>query len=219
MVLHPRRLPSLYWLPWKSEASLLRISQSKRNRSLTFLKTIVRKQIIYINVLMMEAVRTSETLVNFNVTTRRYIPEDSKLQIIFHFTGLFGLSTEGKNMDWACLRTGWCGAYLEEREIKLCDKGFHNLYSSQSIISVIKLRRMRWAGHLASTEEFRNVYTLLVGIPQGIIPLWRSRRGWKDNINADLKEIWCEDVDWIQLAWGRIQCWATVSMLMNLPVQ
>jgi hypothetical protein len=28
--------------------------------------------------LMMEAVRASETSVNFNVTTRRYIPEDSK---------------------------------------------------------------------------------------------------------------------------------------------
>jgi len=29
--------------------------------------------------LMMEAVRVSETSVNFNVTTQRYIPEDSKL--------------------------------------------------------------------------------------------------------------------------------------------
>jgi hypothetical protein len=28
---------------------------------------------------MIEAVRTSETSVHFNVTTRRYIPEDSKL--------------------------------------------------------------------------------------------------------------------------------------------
>jgi hypothetical protein len=28
---------------------------------------------------MMETVRTSETSVNFNLTTRRYIPEDSKL--------------------------------------------------------------------------------------------------------------------------------------------
>jgi hypothetical protein len=34
-----------------------------------------------INMAMMEEVRTSETSVNFNVTTRRYIPEDSKLQI------------------------------------------------------------------------------------------------------------------------------------------
>jgi hypothetical protein len=29
--------------------------------------------------LMMEALRTSETSVNFNVITRHYIPEDSKL--------------------------------------------------------------------------------------------------------------------------------------------
>jgi hypothetical protein len=31
--------------------------------------------------LMMDAVRTSEKSVNFNVTTRRYIPEDIKLHI------------------------------------------------------------------------------------------------------------------------------------------
>jgi hypothetical protein len=30
---------------------------------------------------MMEAVRTSETSINFNVTPRRYIPEDSELHI------------------------------------------------------------------------------------------------------------------------------------------
>jgi hypothetical protein len=34
----------------------------------------------FFNALMMEAVRTSETSVSFNVTTRRHIPEDSKLQ-------------------------------------------------------------------------------------------------------------------------------------------
>jgi hypothetical protein len=32
--------------------------------------------------LMMEAVRTYETSVNFNVTTRRYIPEYSKLAAV-----------------------------------------------------------------------------------------------------------------------------------------
>jgi hypothetical protein len=31
----------------------------------------------YIRALMIEAVRSSETSVHFNVTTRRYIPEDS----------------------------------------------------------------------------------------------------------------------------------------------
>jgi hypothetical protein len=33
---------------------------------------------------MMEAVRTSETSVNFNVTTGRYFPEDSKLHTRRH---------------------------------------------------------------------------------------------------------------------------------------
>jgi hypothetical protein len=32
---------------------------------------------------MMEAARTSETLVNFYQTTRRYNPEDSHLYIVF----------------------------------------------------------------------------------------------------------------------------------------
>jgi hypothetical protein len=47
----------------------------------------------------------------------------------------------------------------------------HNLYSSPSIIRIIKLRRMRWAGHVARMGEKRNVYRLLVGKPEGNRPL------------------------------------------------
>jgi hypothetical protein len=32
---------------------------------------------------------------------------------------------------------------------KLLNEELHNLYSSPSIIRIIKLRRMRWAGHVA----------------------------------------------------------------------
>jgi hypothetical protein len=39
----------------------------------------VRRRMMIFIALMMEAERTSETPVNFNVTTRRYIPEDCKL--------------------------------------------------------------------------------------------------------------------------------------------
>jgi hypothetical protein len=39
-----------------------------------------------ITAMMIEAVRTSETSVDFNVTTRRYIPEDSKPQHVMKFT-------------------------------------------------------------------------------------------------------------------------------------
>jgi hypothetical protein len=37
--------------------------------------------------------------------------------------------------------------------IKLHNKELHDLYSSPSIIRIIKSRRMRWAGHVARTGD------------------------------------------------------------------
>jgi hypothetical protein len=39
---------------------------------------------------------------------------------------------------------------------KLNNEELHNLYSSPSIIRMIKSRRMRWAGHVARMGEKRN---------------------------------------------------------------
>jgi hypothetical protein len=50
---------------------------------------------------------------------------------------------------------------------KLDNKELHDLYSSPSIIRMIRSRRMRWAGHIARIGEKRNAYTLLVGKPEG----------------------------------------------------
>jgi hypothetical protein len=58
---------------------------------------------------------------------------------------------------------------------KLHNGELHNLYSSPSIIRIIKSRGMRWAGHVARMEEKRNVYRLLVGKPEGKRPLGRPR--------------------------------------------
>jgi hypothetical protein len=60
---------------------------------------------------------------------------------------------------------------------KLHNEEIHNLYSSPSIIRIIKSRRMRWAGHVARMGEKRNVYRLLVGKPEGKRPLGRPRLG------------------------------------------
>jgi hypothetical protein len=76
---------------------------------------------------------------------------------------------------------------------KLHDEELHDLYSSLSIITIIKSRRMRWAGHVARMREKRNVYRLLVGKRS----LGRLRCRWIDNIKMDLLEIrlGCE-LDW-----------------------
>jgi hypothetical protein len=41
---------------------------------------------------------------------------------------------------------------------KLHNKELNDLYSSPSIITIIKSRRMRWAGHVARMGEKRNAY-------------------------------------------------------------
>jgi hypothetical protein len=48
---------------------------------------------------------------------------------------------------------------------KLHNEELHNLYSSPSISRMIKLRRMRWAGHVARMREKRNGYRIFVGKP------------------------------------------------------
>ena len=38
---------------------------------------------------------------------------------------------------------------------------------SPNIVRVIKSRRLRWAGHLTTMEEFRSAFKILVGQPAG----------------------------------------------------
>ena len=82
----------------------------------------------------------------------------------------------------------------------------------------MKLRRMRWAGHVARMGERRDVYRVLVGKPEGKRPLRRPRRRWKDNIKMDLQEVGCGGMDWIKLAQGRDRWLALVNEVMNLRV-
>jgi hypothetical protein len=97
--------------------------------------------------------------------------------------------------------------------IKLHNEELHGLYSSPSIIRVIKARRMRWMGHVTCMGEVRGAYNILVGRPEGRRPLGRPRHGWEDNI-----KIGFGDVDWIHLAEDRDRWRALVNTVMILQV-
>jgi hypothetical protein len=101
---------------------------------------------------------------------------------------------------------------------KLLNEELHGLYSSPSIVRVIKARRMRWAGHVGRMGEARGAYNILVGRLEGRRPLGRPRRRWEDNIKMDLRAIGFGDVDWIHLARDRDRWWAVVNTVMNLRV-
>jgi hypothetical protein len=110
---------------------------------------------------------------------------------------------------------------------KLHNEELHNLYSSPSIIRMIKSRRMGWAWHVARMVEKRNAYRILVGKPEGK----RPRRRWVDNIKMYLRETGWDGTDWIDLAQDRgplegscehgnelsvsIKCWVVLEWLHN----
>jgi hypothetical protein len=96
----------------------------------------------------------------------------------------------------------------------LHNEELRDLYSSPSIIRIIKSRRMRGAGHVALMGEKRNAYRLLMGKR----PLGRPRHRWVVNIRMDLGEVGWGDVDWISLAQDRNRWRAIVNSVLNLRV-
>jgi hypothetical protein len=57
---------------------------------------------------------------------------------------------------------------------KLRNEELNDLYSSPSIVQVIKSRRKRWVGYVAHMGERRGVYRILVGKPVGKSSLGRA---------------------------------------------
>jgi hypothetical protein len=102
---------------------------------------------------------------------------------------------------------------------KLHNEELHDLYSSPSVITIIKSRRMSWSGHVARMGEKMNAYRLLVGNPEGKRQLRRKRRRWVDNIRMDLGEVGRGDVDWIGLAKDRNRWKTVVNSVLNVRVK
>jgi hypothetical protein len=55
-------------------------------------------------------------------------------------------------------------------------------------------------GACSSDGEGRGVYRVLIGKPEGKIPLGRPRCRWEDNSKMDLHEVGCGGMDWFELA-------------------
>ena len=62
-----------------------------------------------------------------------------------------------------------------------------SLHPLPYIDSVIKPRRLRWAGHVATMEESRSAFKMLTSKPTEKRPLGKPRRRCEDNIRMSLK--------------------------------
>jgi hypothetical protein len=101
---------------------------------------------------------------------------------------------------------------------KLHNEELRDVYSLQSVMRMIKSRRMRLAGHVKRMGAKKNAYKLLSGKPEGKRLLGRPRLSWVDNIRMDLGEVGWGSVDWLGLAQDRNRWRAFVNAVMNLRV-
>ena len=83
---------------------------------------------------------------------------------------------------------------------------------------MIKSRSLRWAGHVARTEEGRSAFKVLTGKPTGKRPLGRPRRRWEDIIRMDLEAISINTGNWVDSAQDRNYWRALVNTALNLRV-
>ena len=88
---------------------------------------------------------------------------------------------------------------------KLYHEELSDLYSSPKIVWVMKLRRVRWTGHVAIIGERRCVYRVLVGKPEGKRPLGRPRHRLEDTVKMDSQELgwgaWTGSI-WLRIGTG-----------------
>jgi hypothetical protein len=77
---------------------------------------------------------------------------------------------------------------------KLRNEGLYNLYTSPSIITMMKSTKMRCTRHVAHIGAKR--------YPEGKRPLGRPRRRWVNNIKINLRELGWDGMDGIDLRIG-----------------
>jgi hypothetical protein len=85
------------------------------------------------------------------------------------------------------------------------------VFTKQVIISVIKLRGMRWAGYVVRKQEMKNSNKITIVEVGGKRPLVRSRRRWEDTIKVGFEGICC-----IQVTQNRAQCQAVMKQTTNV---
>ena len=102
----------------------------------------------------------------------------------------------------------------EKRECRILhNEELHSLYRSPNVVRVIKSRRLRLAGHAASSA-----FKILTGKYTRKRLLGRPRHRWESNIRRDIKEIGINMRNWFDSVQDRDYWRALVNTALKLWV-
>jgi hypothetical protein len=82
-------------------------------------------------------------------------------------------------------------------------------YKSQDIVTVIKIRRLKWLGHVIRMNETRSVKKILEGKSEGRRGRGRPRLRWMNDVENDLRKLGVQR--WRTKALNRDE-WASIIM-------
>ena len=74
---------------------------------------------------------------------------------------------------------------------------------------MIKSKRLKWAGHIASMEEDKSAFKILTATPAGKRALGRPTHRWEDNIKINTRNS-------VDSAQDRDHCKTLVNAALNL---
>lgn len=75
------------------------------------------------------------------------------------------------------------------------NREIRDLYNRPDIISEIKCRRIRWAGHLLRREEEFRLKKVMKSNPEGSRPRGRPKRRWWNQVRADMEKVGAAEED------------------------
>ena len=105
-------------------------------------------------------------------------PHSSKIFVILNFYVVLGI---------VCFLS-FCVLFVYKCVLYYC----HRVATQLQLTTMSNIKwNLRSVGHVARIGEKRDVYSVLVGKPEGKRPLGGPRRRWEDNIKMDLQEVGC----------------------------
>jgi hypothetical protein len=131
----------------------------------------------------------------------RYISKNTKIRIyktIIRPIVLYGSETWAITGKMASSLVTWERKILRKIYGPKCEQGvwrirtnleLQNVYRSPDIVTEIKVRRLKWLGHIIRMDGARMAKKVFVSSPEGRRDIGRPKLRWLDDVEDDIKAV------------------------------